>query len=88
MLCCLTLQQAGLRQSGHGLLCKEVKANLSKPSGHLMAIVRGMRVLGMREIAIWKGVGLMIGLGLQEVSSLLCCHQVHVAACTSASSFG
>ena len=56
---------------------------LSKAGGDLMAVVSGLRMLGMRHVTISKAAGLMVCLGLQEVASLLSCHQVHVAPCAT-----
>ena len=49
-----------------------------------MPIVRGLRMLRVGHVTIGKGTGLVVGLGLQKLAGLFCCHQVHVATCMPA----
>ena len=46
-----------------------------------MTIVCGLSVLAMRHVSIGETARLVVRLGLQEVTSLLSSHQVHVAPC-------
>ena len=39
-----------------------------------MAIVGGLRMMGVGQVPIGQAAGLVIGLGLQEMACLLCCH--------------
>ena len=58
-----------------------VGSHLGQASSNLMAIVGGLRMLRMRHVSISKTAGLVVCLRLQEMASLLSCHQVHIAPC-------
>lgn len=47
---------------------------LSQTSSNLVAIVSGVCMMSMRQIPVGKAAGLVVGLGLQEMASLLSSH--------------